>query len=612
MRAGRGHAKCLERLLVGCLTALVLAFGAAPLQAAVRASLDNTEIATGDTVQLTLNHEGQTNEQPDLTPLQQDFDLLSTSRSSSVQITNGSMSASVQTQLTLAPKHAGQLVVPPLLWAGERSAALTLLVTSGAGANGANGAPRPATAAPGAAKVFVETSVDQNDPFVQAAVKVTVRVFTTEQLFQASLEFPSSNDALMQQIGSDQNLKQQRNGQDYDVVERRYLLFPQRSGSLSLPGAVLAGQVAVHARTDRFGNDPFADLFGAAGGMVAGTKPIRVHGDPINLNVRPRPAESGSGSWIPARDVTLSGQWHPDTGQVHVGDPITLDLRLQAQGLTAAQLPNLATLLPLPDGLKAYPDQAKLDNSQQADTVQGTREQSIALIADRPGQFVVPALTVSWWDTKANQPREVSLPARTVTVVPAAATANAASLPAPAPAAETAAAGPGTPIDQAASAPAPPGALARGQGMWIGLSAGLGILWIGTLLAWWLSRRHKRSSGRGTPPASGALRPVLQTAASARAQFQAACRRNDAAAARRSLIAWAAVAWPDAAPSGLTALAQRIGDEKIASCLADLDRACYGGMTWNGSELSELLRELPKSAPAPGAGGGDGLAPLYH
>jgi len=141
---------------------------------------------------------------------------------------------------------------------------------------------------------------------------------------------------------------------------------------------------------------------------------------------------------------------------------------------------------------------------------------------------------------------------------------------------------------------------------------GLGILWVGTLLAWWISRRHKRGTARSTAPASGALRPVMQNAASARTQFLAACQRNDAAAARRSLLAWAAVAWPDAAPSGLHALAARIGDEKIAARLAELDRACYGGVSWNGAELSQLLRELPKAAPARGDGGGDGLAPLYH
>jgi hypothetical protein len=59
--------------------------------ASMRASLDSTTIAEGDTVQLTLEHEGQSSDQPDLSPLQQDFDVLRTNRSSSIQIMNGSM-----------------------------------------------------------------------------------------------------------------------------------------------------------------------------------------------------------------------------------------------------------------------------------------------------------------------------------------------------------------------------------------------------------------------------------------------------------------------------------------------------------------------------------------
>jgi hypothetical protein len=598
------------------LAAVLLALGwimlglPGQLMAAVRATLDDAEIPAGDSVQLTLERDGQTGEQPDLTPLEQDFDVLSTSRSSSVQIINGSMSSKVQVRLTLAPKHGGRLVIPPLDWAGETSPALTLTVS------GTPGAARPANSAPAGSMPFLETVFDPADPYVQAAVHVTERVYlpVDNPVYQPSLEFPASSDALMQQVGADENRKLVKNGVEYEVVERSYLVFPQKSGALTLPGAVLAGQMAVRVR-DRFGNDPFSELFGAAAGMAGGTRPVHIHGDPINLNVRPRPAESGSGPWIPARSVTLNADWHPDDGKVHVGDPVTLDLHLQAEGLTAAQLPNLAAALALPDGIKAYPDQPKLDNSQHGDTVQGSRQQSVALIATRPGDYVMPALHVSWWDTKANQQRAAELPAHTLRILPAVGAApEPAATPVEAPPSENGA----VPAAIAANPPAPTwmSALTRLTGsmpVWVWVIAVLALLWLATLLAWWISAMPKRAVRARPAPQPAATSPgAAPSAHAARNEFQAACRRNDAEAARRALLAWAAAAWPGSAPHGLGALAKEIGDEAVAARLLELDRACYGGVGWNGAGLLALLRDLPKRPP-PGKGrGGDGLAPLYR
>jgi hypothetical protein len=580
--------------------------------AAVRATLNDAEIPGGDSVQLTLERDGQTSEQPDLTPLEQDFDVLSTSRSSSVQIINGSMSSKVQIRLTLAPKHDGRLIVPPLEWAGETSAALTLTV------NGTPGAQRPSNAGAAGSKPFLETVFDPAEPYVQAAVHVTERVYlpVDNPVYQPSLEFPPSSDALMQQVGADENRKVVKNGVEYEVVERNYLVFPQKSGALTLPGAVLAGQMAVRMR-DRFGNDPFSELFGAAAGMAAGTRPVHIHGDPINLNVRARPAESGAGPWIPARSVTLNADWHPDDGTVHVGDPVTLDLHLQAEGLTAAQLPNLAAALALPDGIKAYPDQPKLDNSQHGDTVQGSRQQSVALIATRPGDYVVPALHVNWWDTKANQQRAADLPARTLRILPA---AGAAAEPAPTPAEALPLREDGTaPAARAPNTPRPPTwvsgltRLAGSMPIWVWIIAVLVLLWLFTLLAWWVSAMPKRAvRARPVAQPAAAGTGAAPSAHGARTEFQAACRRNDAEAARRALLAWAAAAWPGTAPHGLGALAKDIGDEAIGARLLELDRACYGGVGWNGADLLAVLRDLPKRPP-PGKGrGGDGLAPLYR
>lgn len=588
-----------------CLTVACFCAFIGVARAAVHATLDSTTIGIGDAVQLRLERDSESSGLPDLTPLQQDFDVLSTSSTKTMQIINGSTSLRIETIVMLSPKHTGQLTVPAIDWSGESSAPLSLTVTNTGGGTSGSQAGNSA-----AKKVFIETSVDRADPYLQQAVRVTVRLYMAEPLYRAGMDFPPSNDALIEQIQSDSRHSVVKNGTTYDVVERHYLVFPQRSGTLSIPGPVVEGQIALRLHADQFGNDPFADLFGAGAGMMTGTKPIRVQGDPLVLNVRARPAAAGSGPWLPAQSVTLTGEWRPDSVQARVGDPITLDLHLAAEGLTATQLPDVTTMLSVPPGLKAYPDQAKLENSQHDDTVLGTRNQSIALIADQPGEYVVPAIRLAWWDTKANESREVSLPARTLTILPAlGGTGTQASGAQPsgstsAPAVPTAALAPAEhsapSTSWISSSPA--------MRWWVGISSVLAVLWLVTLFAW--RRARRRGATAAATPITPAVRPTAMNASQARAQFHDACRRNDAPRARRALLAWVAAAWPGETVPGLEALAKKLGNAAITERLLELDRACYGGTGWDGSALLALLKDLPRHESQSG-GGGSGLAPLY-
>jgi hypothetical protein len=561
----------------GAALGLLMALAA---HGAVTGRLDANQVGAGEPVRLILQYEGQTREQPDLTPLQQDFDILSTSRSNNMQIINGTVSSHTETQVVLSPKHAGQISLPQITWAGERSNPLTLTVTTAPAAQ--------------ADSVFLETIVDQKQPLVQAAVNVTVRVYSGEQLLQASLEFAGSGDVLVQQVGADRNRTLEKNGRQYEVVERHYALFPQKSGELKIPGAQLAGQVVTRLRPDRPATDPFADLFGAAGGL-AGTKPIRVHGDDVVLNVRPQPGGVDGRYWLPAQNLTITENWHPDAAELHVGDPITRDLHMRAEGLTAAQLPDLSALLKLPAGLKAYPDQAKLANSSQGDVVIGKRDQSVAMIADQAGTFELAPLRLTWWDTKTNQPREVTLPGRTLKILPAAGRAaeqNRATTD-----------GPGVAIGNPDRAPVAPtvGRRSALSDPWLWISLALALLWLGTVLAWIISRRPPRQ-------------PASLSAPKARAQFLIACRRNDAQSARGALLAWAAAVWPESPPRSLGALSRRIADDEIGPLLLQLGRALYRGAPWDGAALAAAIKELPPrgGATSDGNADGGGLAPLYR
>lgn len=596
------------RVRSAMLVLLLACAAMGPALANISASLDTSQIAVGDTVQLTLERDGRTSGQPDLAPLQQNFDILGTSSSTSIELVNGSASEKTQVVLTLAPKVAGRLTIPALAWDGQRSQPLSLIVTGPDGtpqAGGASAQPAP--------NVFMETSVSPQQPYVQAAVQLTVRLFTAETLYHADLDLPESGDVVAKRVGSDENSQAERNGRTYQVVTRRYLLFPLHSGKLSLPGPVLDAELAISQRRRQYATDPFGGGF-FYGPFFRTIRPVRLRANPIALTVRARPANAVASYWLPARDVMLSAAWDPAKLTARAGDPITLDLTLHATGLTAAQLPDLSSLLSLPPGLKAYPDQPTLDDAMQAGALVGSRDQTIALIASTPGHYTIPTLTVSWWDTQTNQPRVATLAGRTLTILPAPASAPATAAAPPATATAPpapAAARPATQVAtqhhpaRAASRPSEP---ARTPSQWEWVSIALAVVWLATLGGWLWSRRSRAARVTASPPRQpGPAAPIDPS--KERAAFRAACEANDAHAARAHLLAWATALW-DAPPAGVNAIAAKIGDSAVAELLRDLDRACYAGGVWQGRPLAAALTELPSPA-GKSARERAGLAPLY-
>src|SRR5689334_22814341 len=101
-----GERAMLRRLILVWMQSLAAAL---PARAALRAWVDNPQVAPGETVRLTLAHDGQTTSRPDLGPLKQDFDIVGSSTSSQVQIVNGNVSSTTQLELSLSPKHGGPL-----------------------------------------------------------------------------------------------------------------------------------------------------------------------------------------------------------------------------------------------------------------------------------------------------------------------------------------------------------------------------------------------------------------------------------------------------------------------------------------------------------------------
>ncbi|MCB1800809.1 MAG: protein BatD [Gammaproteobacteria bacterium] len=571
------------------IVALWLLLSLPALAATLDARLDRNRISEGETVMLMLSTSGDSDGAPDLAPLLQDFDVLNRSQSSSFSMINGRTRSSREWQVVLAPKRAGTLTVPALHMGAVSSRPLTLEVLPPGQAD-PNGPPQP---------VRIETEATPERPYVQGKVVYTVRVLTRVPLRQPQLTEPVAAGAIVERLGDERQYESQRDGQTYHVIERRYALFPQRSGTLEIEAPVLSAQVAEPGKSrnslrDRmFGGDPFAGM----GSMFEQLRPLRLRGRSLTLEVQPQPAGSPS-PWLPAESLTLNETWAPNPPTFRVGEPVTRTVVITAQGVTASQLPDLSGRLAA-DGISAYPDQPLSETRADGDTLVAQKVLRSALVPSVAGELELPAIEVTWWDSDSGQARTARLPARTIEVAPA--PPGAASPPPASPARGMPSRTADEPVTerpavsvQAAADGTAAGPVVGIAGLWPYLAVLFGLAWLVTLLLWWRARSRRPAGTEPQPAARTAPRTV---AGASLAGFERACRANDPRAARSALLAWAAARWPHDPPQRLEQLAQRLGTDAVP-LVHEMDRHLYadGAGGWDGAQAWQGFEPLLERA----------------
>lgn len=450
------------RLVVGALL-LLASLGAA---AQPRAWLDRDRIGAGETVTLNIETAGTT--APDYTPLQREFAVTGNSSRRQFEMVNGRSSTRTLHAVALQPRRDGLLTIPSLRVGNERTQPLSLLVTAAPAA--------PANRA--GADVFIESEADDQDPYVQQAVGWVVRLYSAVPLVSGQIDQAAPEGAALQRIGSDAQYTRQLGDRRYSVIERRFLLIPERSGSLTVPGATFEGRGA---------GGFFGDLFNDRGGT------LQARGAPRILQVRAAPANAPQ-PWLPLHGLQLRYAATPQ--DLRAGSAATLTIEATADGATAAQMPELQ--LPAINGVQVFaePMQANESFSNGRPRVKLTRK--FSLVPARAGTIQLPGMSLGWWDVRAGAARQASLPALTWQV---AAGEGAVALPTPA-----------SPDGIAARvAPLAQAAAGANRG-WVLASLLFAALWLLTLV-WAIQHRARpaASAGANLVASAAGLKRALDT-----------------------------------------------------------------------------------------------------
>ncbi len=514
----------------------------------IKVTPDRAQIFLDESFNLVFTADGGVDGDPNFAFLAQNFEILRQSESSSMQIINGTLTRKKEWTVTLMAKTAGTFMIPPIAFGDDRSQVMALNVEPA----------KKTQASEDAAPIFIEVSVDSKTAYVQSQVIFTMRLFRAQTLTNASLSEPklSDADAVIERLGDDRQFEITRHGQNYLVLERRYAIFPQQSGKLTVAPIQFEGQMV-----GRFQNRTF---FNQGGGVR------RLRSKSITLDIQTVPQDKVRGRWLPAKDLLIHEQWPEIENEAErfiAGEPVTRTLTLKATGLTAAQLPEIP--LNLPKDFKSYPDQAELKDQKKLSGLVGIRREKIAIIPTAPGAYVLPAIEIPWWNTKLERMEVARLPERRITVAPAVQTGQV-ELPLQAM--------PATSPDIIPSQS--PGENAQTSGFWSWLSLVLGLGWATTLIFWWGSRQ--KSSTAASAQGSAVVKPDFGPI---KKELKKACLKNDATASKEALLSWARLRWP-ARPASLGEIAKGVS-RPLCDEIGKLNAGLYrpGEAAWEAGEM---------------------------
>ncbi len=392
----------LKRTLAAIAWLLCFVLCALPLHAQNRAFFDRDRIALDETVLLTIQSEGITQGPPDFAAFLRDFRIVNLTTEPQMEMVNGRMSVRIRLLLELQPTREGVIDVPPFSVGGETVGPFRLTVLPPR--NVPSTAPPPPAAAEGDSPVMLQSTIEAGPAYVQQSVGYVVRLyFEPSKLIDGKLDQAPPQGASLLRVGDDVESERMIGGRQFRMVERRFLVVPNRPGRVQVPAPKFEGRGVFSVFDDMFGN-----------GSGSGRGAIKVNGESRSIQVRPIPANAPQ-PWLPVRSVTL--RYLAAERAPRVGEATKVTVEMVADGANAVMLPELK--LTVDGDAQVFSEPAQTDEGFVDDRPRARTVREFSVVPEKPGALRVAGPRLVWWDVQAGVARTASLPDLRFDVAPA-------------------------------------------------------------------------------------------------------------------------------------------------------------------------------------------------
>ena len=585
--------------------------------AEVTASINQNSYYQSDLINLRIETDKNQKLEPDLSVLQNNFDIKGSSTSSQVNIINGSSSYKKTWNIELQAKATGQLIIPEITVGDEKTQSLELSV---------NKLP-PEVAAETSKHIFIESSVDipNDEIYVQQQIPYTVKFYYDAAMQTGEVILPTIENANIRVVGREKKYQVVRAGNKYVVVDRRYVISPEKSGKLVIPPTIVQGRIALTGgdspqlrkrmnevdmlnelffdlKNGSTFTNPFDPFFSRR--SIGPTRAYTASSEEIEVNVLPVPESFSGAAWLPAEEIKMQDSWATNPPSLIIGEPVKRTIVMQAKGLASSQIPKIE--IPKPAGMKIYPEQAKNETPNDGNTIYGIQRVDITYIPDKLGVVTIPEINVDWWDVNNKKQQTYTLPEWILNVAPG------ASLGGLGLAKLNNAIEPEIMNDANPEAEEPPTVdhLTLLPSYWRWEVILVIFAFIATLL-WllvYLNKRFKNSSRRAH---KNQQRKEIIDGRALHASLLNACKSNDNSTAAELLIKHAALIFDDSKLQNLGAISNKL--KEGAHVVKELEESLYSGNqeNWRGDDLHQLVSQGLQAKENKKPFKQIGLAPLY-
>ena len=533
--------------------------------AAAKALLDRDQINMSEAVNVEISTDKYSNDTPNFSSLNADFEVASTGKTVAVEMINGHVRQETRWVISLIPKHAGALTIPPIRIGSEKTQPLQLTVLD-----------KP-IALQKTDEFFIESTVEPKEAYWQQPVLYTVRIWASKPLSSAQFMPPSIKEGgTITPIDKQTNNMSYRGGRQYEVVEKRYLISPDKVGTLTIQPPSLRGIVFDNNQARQFftGGDP---------------QTVQLAGKELPLTVKAKPASWQSAWWLPATRLTIKDEWSQDLNNWHVGVPLTRTITIQGTGITAAQLPDIK--MDSLTGINTYPDKTESKDSFDQHTILGTRQIKVALVPTQAGQWQLPAIKLPWWNVKTNKMEVAEIPAVSLNILPEAGASPAATKPT-------------TPIEEKNQSQTQSSSMTSKNNtalkndttfsawQWlVFLLATLLLLSLITILSLWRKLNSKNSKAKQEPSFQD---NTPQTFRQAINTIKKCCANKNSRATINATITWARLYWPTSNIASLQDVANLIHDPQFTEQVSKLLAVCYGSTKedWQAGQYWQSIEQF--------------------
>ena len=339
----------------------------------------------------------------------------STSTSSSFSMVNGKTSHTSQKTFTytLMAQKAGTYKLPvAVVKSGGQTyrsnqASIQVLQGSGNGNGGNSGA-----SAGGATRqrlqnageritkddLFITVTASKRRLYEQEAVLLTYKLYTLVSIDQCIGKMPELDGFHTQQIELPQQktLKYERvNGRNYGtVVWSQYVLFPQKTGKLTVPAINFEAEVVQQDRSI----DPFDAFFNGGSSLVRIPKTIVAPA--VELQVDALPTRPANFSGAVGTQFNISGTLTPE--QVDANDAVSL--RLVVSGVGNMKLMK-APIVQWPKDFESYDPKTNDKTRVGTNGASGNVVYDYTAVPRHGGRYTVPPVEFCYFDTNSKSYR---------------------------------------------------------------------------------------------------------------------------------------------------------------------------------------------------------------